>query len=338
MKKYSLLFGLLLVLSLFGCAASMRANPKPEAQAVANAVADASSCECTAPSEESSLEEAHSDEELGLTCDLRAPRIADWDLSTMNPVVVAFFSELSRSENMSVSVLLGEVADSYFKRQYSFEEFQGTLLSFKALISSKHPKASHLMLDSEDQEGENLRLGNSIIIYIDPLCEHCKKVLDLLVKASEVCPSEAPRIVVRLLPSSSEGSRDAAAVLDLIKAEKPDQYLAACVKFLSVLSGSSGTLDELAREYLGGRLYRESSEFRRSRKRVNSVYDSFPGNEEGAPLVVFRGRILRKDPSRDFPFDPLKDWKMLLLTVRLVNNFDTLETEGDITRSLREAV
>ncbi len=243
------------------------------------------------------------------------PSEATWDLKAMDPELVEFYQAIGQRLGLSLESVLGELADDYYTRLNSFERFQGILGSLKNLVESRDPQLAELASQPDDNDDE-------VIIYVDPVCDHCQKVVEKFQRLWEFCGG-APKPDFRLLPGSDERSIRAAAWLAVIHEHSPRWYTEAINEFLFLLPTGRGDAASLAEDYLAG-LDPEIrvSAVEAASQRLKGRQTEFPATDHYAPLIIFRSRSITENREGPIPFDPFRKESVLLVTLRFIQASD----------------
>lgn len=255
------------------------------------------------------------------------PRVVSaWRLQDLDRPLREFFERLARPSGGSLEDLLGSISADYQEKGSSQADFFQALANLRQIVEIRSATAPEYRYHVGEPQLPGVVIGEPLFIYIDPTCETCKQKLDILNAASASCPSVMPSVVIRVVPSEEENSRDAAAILEIIKTAMPDRYIDAVREFTAVLSVDSSLLADLTKEYLPRGV--SDIELREMQARVDALRVRFPWREHGTPLFVYRDRILKRKaiPSSGIAFDPLRNARMLIATLKLIETYDSLAT------------
>jgi hypothetical protein len=262
-----------------------------------------------------------------LTCRPHAPIESPWALQELAPDLVQFYGRIAAADGTGLDVELGSLSDSYHRRLYTLGEFEGQLSSLRNLVAKRRRDLDVLApAAAEPRSRERAAGSDPLILYLDPACESCTRVLLLSLEMERTCPSEAPDLILRTLPASTEISLDAAVLLKKVELDSPAQFLAAFLEVATVVPANPGMFDEVAAHYLGTGPWRTAPWVRELRAQVErerrAVRELMPARDFPAPLLLFHGRVIQRQAADRFPFDPLHDGEALLRTVEMISAFD----------------
>lgn len=145
------------------------------------------------------------------------------------------YADISRRLSVSPRVLLGRLLDDYYESSYSEEELKSVLESFSAELAGADAEIrSKGVLRKGEPECDSPRgaHGSKLVLYVDPLCSHCRNVSERLDRLSKSCPDLFSAIIFRPLPSREVSSIKACAQLELVKERRPALYCSAIKSFM----------------------------------------------------------------------------------------------------------
>ena len=267
------------------------------------------------------------DVRLDETCIPRKPLRAPWRTSSLSKGTLSALRALLDADEASLERLLAPVSDSYYNRRYSDAEFAEAMAALTKMIREIPARFAALQPADDEPRLETQRRGEPAAFYFNPTCESCKHTLDVIYDAMQHCPHLMPPVVFRLLPSGEEKSLEAAATLQFVKTTRPTDFIPEARAFLSMLPENEAIIDDLASEAFQARDFRTHSTYVQALQAVSAARSEFPGNELAAPIVIYRGRLLRRDITMAVPFDPLYDSSVLLTTIMLIDASERAATD-----------
>ena len=225
-----------------------------------------------------------------------------------------YFTSLAACEGVEVERLLENVAASAFQRGYDSTEFAGMLQSLQHLLTTSFdPPGSYA---EETEQPFPVASDDIVYAWIDPTCDRCALTVELL-RALQKEQGSAPSIVFRLLPGESEIARYTAAGLELVRERDADLFVPTLLETLVVLPGSTAVADQQLAPLIGAQTLASAPGFESAKMRVQQLR-SKAGFTDYAPIIVYKGRMIRRDNTGSRVFDPFRDSETLKDTIRFV--------------------
>lgn len=243
-----------------------------------------------------------------------------WSSAKLDKDVLNFLSRLSASENSSVESLIGRLANHFFAKNYPFEDFSHLLSSLRVLIESEDSYPP--LQDDEPRLLDKESDKPPLVLYLDPTCDSCGRVLKLLLKANEICPDGIPPVVLRVKPSSDPASLDSATLLLFLKDKSPDQFLEAFVEMQTNLPHDKTWLTEAIRIYAEAPAISEIDGYNGYRLQAESLQKT--GICHDPPCAYYAGRRLKRAKAEQsaVPIDPFRDTEVMLEVFRIAHIYD----------------
>ncbi|HVT61811.1 MAG TPA: hypothetical protein VHR45_25865 [Thermoanaerobaculia bacterium] len=264
-------------------------------------------------------------------CEPKASHLAPWKMSQLNSELKIFYARAAASRDVSLDVILGPLADNYYHRKFAFSDFEGALASLKLVIERRDSLFTPASHDDSEPAMPAVNDKDLLFVYLDPTCETCQGVLNLLTEARASCSASFPAIVLRPLPSAEKSSLDASVVLRMIEKRSPASFVEAFSEFLNLLPSDAGRLVQLSSAYLGDESRRLSRESTRARRKLIEERQALRSRGYFPPIVSYRGRTLRRSHASSVPFDPLRDQQALLQTMYLIRSLVPAPGESMVT-------
>jgi len=239
-------------------------------------------------------------------CEFQEAHASPWG----NPRVGPLFHKLGERPYWGV------LADNYYQRRFSFDDFESALGSLEHLAGTINKNRAKSLGETDN---------DALYVYLDPTCERCQSALFMIDEVRAQCSKQFPVIVLRPLPSSERESMDASLVLSDVERKGKSIYENAFREFLHLLPGDSGRLPELASSYIGIPYVDRSPKHLREedaimkRKKIINTAGQFP------PVLSYHGRFLVEDRASGIPFNPLHDPQTLMQTILIIQSLDAAD-------------
>ncbi len=214
------------------------------------------------------------------------------------------------------------VVASYQERDYTFEEFSRALQSLETGVARKNPKVESVSArETEIPLNENTGgTGQPLILYLDPTCGECARIVALVLNASKHSRTFPP-VVARLMPSGHAEAVHAANALEFVREHDPRIFPSALIETLQLVPEGKATFSVALAPYLPN----DSRELRDPSDTPGRWIDdvrSVERVEVGAPFGVYRGRLVTGYRDRGIPYDTFRDSNFLRFALDAIDAAD----------------
>jgi len=210
------------------------------------------------------------------------------------------------------------VAESYHSRDYEPDEYEEGLLALKHGASPAQAKFGALEYRPEEPATDQNPNDEVLVLYVDPMCGECSRVVRLVLDARKEY-SGFPPIAFRILPNTHGPSQEVATMLEYIRIERPELFTAAVLDALQTLPEGRGTLQGLAKDYLGKMPSRSTIAWHAAESHSADVVARVRDIPIGPPFGIYHGRLLAQMRPARIPFDVFRDSNMLVLALATID-------------------
>jgi len=244
--------------------------------------------------------------------------LSDCDEKSSREVAALVVGADQRETDAAVGALR-HMINTYVKDFCDCDDITNMLRSMRHLVAlTKAPSAASEVRAYESPYPTNRR--DVLLVWINPTCPHCRNVADLI-HDYQHASSDAPAAVFRMLPSThDEVSQYTALNLQVLEFREPAQFVPRLYELLHTPPSDIQSVDARMKDLFAYPAL-ELPESDGARKCLLQASQSFP-SEMGAPVVVFRGRILSPNKEGGLLFDPLRNVTNLEATVHAIRVAD----------------
>jgi hypothetical protein len=222
---------------------------------------------------------------------------------------------------------IGGLVSEYRKRRYSDDELSEALRSLAHLIFTRSFVGS---IDVHPDEPRLEGVEDPIVIYVNPTCDECQRVVSIIIKARRACDGDFPSVVFRLLPANEPRSIEATTALTAARRHSRDDYVSLVLDFLNILPDSDRSIDSLIPPTFGVQHFADLPEYAESERFIRATLQSDLARERTAPIVIFHDRILERDRTFTIPFDPLRDDQSFNAVINAIRVLDSEKVKQEV--------
>lgn len=232
--------------------------------------------------------------------------------------VKPFFTRLRQSCPLAIDRSFAVVASNYVERDYTYDEYLNALRSLAEGVTQRDT-----ILDAQPLRDSDVRVAEGageepLIVYVNPTCGECSRVLGILLGAAGSSDIQFPPVVVRLLPGPDRESMEASTRLDSIRVSDPSEYATALLEVLNSVPEGNADIDVVLRPYSSLIAVPDSDAWHAAQQRLEADRAALAGVDIPAPFGVFRGRRVARYRGAKVPFDTFRNTDTLSLAIAAI--------------------
>lgn len=246
---------------------------------------------------------------------------------SLTPSLASFLAIVRQPCPVQFDRSFASVAQSYSKRDYTSDEFSNALQSL-ALAATTQDAVMRLTARREsDVSLLGDESGEPLILYVNPTCEECARVVSLVIDAKRRTESRFPPVILRLLPSHEDDSIRAATMLEVIRHRDRGVFTSALLDVMQSVPEGKAPLDTVLAPYWKSAPSPDSVDWKEASRRLDQDAQALAAIEIPPPFGVFHGHRVARYRGAKVPFDTFHDADSLILAISAI---ETVEKVGNV--------
>lgn len=234
------------------------------------------------------------------------------------PPLASFLTGVRQQCPAEFDRVFAAVAKSYVTRDYTFDEFSKALQSLVEAATVRDAPLGSIARRESDIALGNEEDGEPLILYVNPTCDECARVVSLVVKTEKVSQIPFPPVLVRLLPSHEDDSLRAAELLEILRQRDRGVFTNALLDVLQTVPEGKASVDTAIDPYMKPIPASDSEDWRMAARRLDEDARALSAMDIPPPFGAFRGHRVARYRSARIPFDTFHDADALILAISAI--------------------